>query len=65
MNNMTFDQAATVLNGIVQQLTGQAALTTIATPEDFVTVAQTALKGGLDPVPEENPFTKPFRKKGK
>ena len=50
MNNMTFDQAATVLNGIVQQLTGQAALTTIATPEDFVTVAQTALKGGLDPV---------------
>lgn len=50
MNNMTFDQAATVLNGIVSQLTGQTALTTIATPEDFVTVAQTALKGGLDPV---------------
>ena len=22
-------------------------------------------KGGYDPVPEENPFTKPFRKKGK
>ena len=50
MNNMTFDQAATVLNGIVQQLTGQTALATISTPEDFVTVAQTALKGGYDPV---------------
>lgn len=50
MNDMTFSQAATVLNGVVEQLTGQTALTTIATPEDFVTVAQTALKGGYDPV---------------
>lgn len=50
MNNMSFSQAATVLNGIVSQLTGQTALATIATPEDFVTVAQTALKGGFDPV---------------
>ena len=50
MNDMTFSQAATVLNGVVEQLTGQTALTTIATPEDFVTVAQVALKGGLDPV---------------
>ena len=50
MNDMTFTQAATVLNGVVEQLTGQTALTTIATPEDFVTVAQTALKGGYDPV---------------
>ena len=50
MNDMTFTQAAQVLNGVVQQMTGQTALATIATPEDFVTVAQTALKGGLDPV---------------
>ena len=50
MNDMTFSQAATVLNSVVEQLTGQTALTTIATPEDFVTVAQTALKGGYDPV---------------
>lgn len=50
MNNMTVDQAAQVLNGIVQQMTGQTATATIATPQDFVTVAQTALKGGLDPV---------------
>ena len=50
MNDMTFTQAATVLNGVVEQLTGQTALTTIATPEDFVTVAQTTLKGGYDPV---------------
>ena len=50
MNDMTFTQAAQVLNGVVQQMTGQTALATIATPEDFVTVAQTALKGGFDPV---------------
>lgn len=50
MNDMTFTQAAQVLNGVVQQMTGQTALATIATPEDFVTVAQTALKGGVDPV---------------
>lgn len=50
MNDMTFAQAATVLNGVVQQMTGQTSLATIATPQDFITVAQTALKGGLDPV---------------
>ena len=50
MNDMTFTQAAQVLNGVVQQMTGQTALATIATPEDFVTVAQTALKSGFDPV---------------
>ena len=50
MNDMTVNQAATVLNSIVEQLTGQTGLTTIATPEDFATVAQVALKGGYDPV---------------
>ena len=50
MNNMTFDQAATVLNGIVSQMTGQTSTAAITTPEEFTAVAQTALKGGLDPV---------------
>ena len=50
MNNMTFDQAATVLNGLVEQMTGQQATAAITTPEEFIAVAQTALKGGLDPV---------------
>lgn len=50
MNDMTFSQAATVLNGIVEQMTGQRATAAITTPQDFITVAQTALKGGLDPV---------------
>lgn len=49
-NDMTFAQAATVLNGLVSQMTGQSAAAAIATPEDFISVAQTALKNGLDPV---------------
>lgn len=49
-NDLTFAQAATVLNGLVQQMTGQAQTAAIATPQDFISVAQTALKGGLDPV---------------
>ena len=50
MNEMNFSQAATVLNGIVEQMTGQKQTAAITTPQDFITVAQTALKGGLDPV---------------
>ena len=50
MNEMTFSQAATVLNGVVEQMTGQKPTAAITTPQQFVTVAQTALKGGLDPV---------------
>ena len=49
-NDMTFAQAATVLNGLVSQMTGQSAAAAIATPEDFISVAQTALKNGYDPV---------------
>ena len=49
-NDMTFNQAATVLNGLVSQMTGQSAAAAIATPEDFISVAQTALKNGYDPV---------------
>ena len=50
MNDMTFAQAATVLNGVVSQMTGQTATAAITTPEDFIAVAQTAIKGGFDPV---------------
>ncbi len=50
MNSMTFSQAATVLTDIVKQATGQEAIAAITTPQDFVAVAQTALKTGYDPV---------------
>lgn len=50
MNTMSFSQAATVLNAIVQQATGQTSLTAITTPGDFAAVAQTALLTGLDPI---------------
>ena len=50
MNDMTINQAATVLTEVVKQATGQAVLSTIATPEDFTAVAQTALKTGRDPI---------------
>lgn len=50
MNTMSFSQAATVLNSIVQQATGQASITAITTPGDFAAVAQIALQTGLDPI---------------
>ena len=50
MNDMTISQASTVLNSIVQQAGNRIALTPITTPEDFVSVAQTALKTGYDPI---------------
>lgn len=50
MNDMNFTQAATLLNAVVKQATGQTAQTTIATPGDLVAVAQTALKTGYDPI---------------
>lgn len=50
MNSMNFSQAAAVLTDIVKQATGQEAITAITTPQDFVAVAQTALKTGYDPV---------------
>lgn len=48
-NDLTFNQAATVLNSIVKQATGQTAQLPTNTAE-FVSVAQTALKAGYDPV---------------
>lgn len=50
VNAFAFSQAATLLNSIVQQATGQTTITNIATPQDFIRVAQTALLTGNDPV---------------
>lgn len=49
VNDLTFNQLSTVLNSIVQQVTGQQAQQLTNTAE-FVSVAQTALKTGYDPV---------------
>lgn len=49
VNNMTFEQAATVLNSIYNQATGNASLTATTT-SDFVSQAQTVLKTGYDTV---------------
>lgn len=50
MNDMTISQAATILGEAVEQATGQKVITNISTPEQFVSVAQTALKIGYDPI---------------
>lgn len=50
MNDMTISQAATILGSAVEQATGQKTITNIETPEQFVAVAQTALKTGYDPI---------------
>ena len=49
VNDMVVYQASTVLNSLVAQATGQAAITA-STPGEFVSVAQTALKTGYDPI---------------
>lgn len=49
VNDLTFNQLSTVLNSIVQQATGKQAQQVTNTAE-FVSVAQTALKTGYDPV---------------
>ena len=49
VNDLTFNQLSTVLNSIVQQATGKQAQQATNTAE-FVSVAQTALKTGYDPV---------------
>lgn len=43
-------QGATILNAIVSQMTGQSASANITGVEDFISVAETALKTGYDPV---------------
>ena len=49
VNDLTFNQLSTVLNSVVSQATGKSALTATNTGE-FVTIAQTALKVGYDPL---------------
>ena len=49
VNNMTFQQIATILTGIVRQATGQAVLTPTNTSE-FVSVGQIALRADRDAV---------------
>ena len=49
VSDLTFNQLSTVLNSIVQQATGKQAQQVTNTAE-FVSVAQTALKTGYDPV---------------
>ena len=47
VNDLTFNQLSTVLNGIVAQATGTSPITPTNTSE-FVTVAQMGLKAGYD-----------------
>lgn len=49
-NDMIISQAGAVLNSIAEQATYQGALAPIETPEDFVSVAQTLLRMGTDPI---------------
>ena len=49
VNDMGFNQLATVLNSITEEVTGRKALTPTNTGE-FISVAQKTLKAGYDPV---------------
>lgn len=49
VNTMGFEQASTLLNSIHSQATGKAAITPTTT-SDFVSLAQTTLQAGYDPV---------------
>ena len=50
VNEMGFNQVAATLNAIQQQVTGQTELTPIVNTQDFISVAQTTLRSGYDPV---------------
>lgn len=49
-NTMVIEQAATLLNAVVSQQTGQTSLAAISNNDDFISVAQIALLTGKDPV---------------
>ena len=49
VNDMQFNQLATVLNSIVGQATGQAQITPVDESQ-FISVAQVGLKTGYDPL---------------
>lgn len=50
VNEMGFNQVAATLNAIQQQVTGQTEITPITNTQDFISVAQTTLRSGYDPV---------------
>ena len=49
LNTMNFEQAAQVLNGLVQQATGQASLAPVDLSQ-YISVGQKALRTGYDPL---------------
>ena len=49
VNSMSFEQAATVLNSLVQQATGNTALT-VTSLADYISVGQQLLQTGYDPL---------------
>ena len=49
VNDLTFNQAATLLNSIVKQATGRNPMA-VTNANQFVSVGQTALKAGYDPL---------------
>lgn len=49
-SSMIVSQAATLLNAVIAQQTGTASLANISSNDDFISVAQTALLTGRDPV---------------
>lgn len=50
INDMTIVQSSAVLNAIVKEATGQNPSIDTTNPKNFVTVAQTLLKSGYDPI---------------
>lgn len=50
VNEMGFNQVAATLNAIQQQVTGQTELAPINNTNDFISVANTVLRSGFDPV---------------
>lgn len=50
INDLTIVQSSAVLNAIVRQATGQAPTLDTTNPANFVTVAQTLMKRGYDPI---------------
>lgn len=50
VNDMGFNQISATLNAITKQVTGQTELAPITNTADFITVANTTLKAGYEPI---------------
>lgn len=50
VNEMGFNQISAVLNAITKQVTGQTELAPITNTQDFISVANTTLRAGFDPI---------------